>query len=182
MSDVETGSPFRLLCDIERRIREQMVPLPEPEARTDSWKGVTFRLREWHLVAKQGVVQEILVPSRTTRIPGTQPWVVGIANVHGDPVPVVDLVDFFWGERLPSDPTNRILLIREGELVCGILVGEVMGVHYFSEQDLSSEPHPFPVELGDYLAGCYRHGGVLWGEFSMQGLLQSPGIIDLSAN
>ncbi len=182
MSDAETASPFRLLRDIEQRIREQMVPLPEPEARAGSWKGVTFRLKEWHLVAKRGVVQEIVAPPRTTRIPGTQPWVVGIANIHGDPVPVVDLVDFFWGKRLPSEPANRILLVRDGEIACGILVSAVMGVHYFSERDLCSGPHPFPVELGDYLAGCYRHGEVLWGEFSMQGLLQSPGIIDLSAN
>ncbi|HFC53398.1 MAG TPA: hypothetical protein ENJ43_03090 [Gammaproteobacteria bacterium] len=182
MSGAETISPFRLLYDIERRIREHMVPLPEPEARVGSWKGVTFRLKEWHLVAKQGVVQEIIASSRTTRVPGTQPWVVGIANIHGDPVPVVDLVDFFWGERSPTDPASRILLVRDGEIVCGILVSEVMGVHYFSEQDLCDEPHPFPVELGDYLAGCYRHGEVLWGEFNMQGLLQSPGIIDLSAN
>ncbi len=182
MSSVEAGSPFRLLCDIEQRIRERMVPLPEGRTPPDSWKGVAFRLREWHLVAKQGVVQEILVPPRITRIPGTQPWVAGIANIHGDPVPVVDLVDFFWGERLQPDSASRILLVREGEIACGIMVSEVMGVHYFSARDLCSEPQPFPVELEDYLGGCYRHGGKIWGEFSMQGLLQSPGIIDLSAN
>ncbi len=181
MTDSGMNSPFELLGSIDRKIREHAAPLPERQTRAGSWKGIAFRLKEWHLVAKQGVVREVLIPSCITRVPGTHPWVIGIANVHGNPLPVVDLADFFWGERLLPGQSNRILLVRQGELECGVLVSEVMGIRYFLSQDECTQPHPFPPELSDYLAGYNRNQGILWGEFSMQTLLESPGFIELSA-
>ncbi len=180
MTDSGTNSPFELLGGIEQRIRAHAAPLPEHQPRPGSWKGIAFCLKEWHLVAKQGIVREVLIPSRITRVPGTHPWVIGITNVHGNPLPIVDLADFFWGERLPASQSNRVLLVCQGGVECGVLVSEVMGIRHFLSQDECTEPHPFPAELSDYLVGCNRHQGVLWGEFSMPALVESPGFIDLS--
>ncbi len=180
MSDTGIRSPFELLHTVEQRIREAAAPLPEGEESPGSWKGITFRLNQWHLVARQGMVREILVPPRTTRVPGTHPWVIGVANVHGEALPVVDLADFFWGERLPPDPANRILLVCQGSLECGLLVSEVLGIRHFRQQDEWTDPHPYPAELGDYLLGSLQQDGVVWGEFSMEALMESPGFIDLS--
>ncbi len=180
MDELGISGPFELLSRLEQQIRQRAAPLPEGKMGPGEWKGIAFYLKEWPLVARQGIVSEVLIPPRITRVPGTHPWVLGIANVHGTPLPVVDLVDFFWGERLPSRPTNRVLLISRDDLQCGALVSEVAGIRHFSPQDECAEPRPFPPELADYLVGYRRHDGVAWGEFSMQALLESPGIIDLS--
>ncbi len=176
----EASSPFELLDSIERRIREHAEPLPEEQLQANNRNGIAFRLKEWRLVATRGLVREVLVPSQITRVPGTHPWVAGVANVHGSALPVVDLVDFFWGERLSASPANRILLVCQGELECGMLVNEVMGVHPLLSQEECSEPRPFPVELSDYLVGWRCYQSEIWGEFSMQALVESPGFIDLS--
>ncbi len=181
MDELGISGPFESLTRMERVIRQHASPLPEGEPGTGNWKGIAFYLKEWPLVARQGIVREVLIPPRITRVPGTHPWVLGIANVHGNPLPIVDLVDFFWGERLLPQQSNRVLLISQGDLECGALVSEVAGIRHFSSQDECTDPHPFPAELADYLVGCKEHGGVLWGEFDMQVLLESPGFIDLSA-
>ncbi len=181
MDEQRDGGPFESLIRLEKRIRQHAAPLPEGELAPGSWKGIAFYLKEWPLVARQGIVREVLIPPRITRVPGTHPWVLGVANVRGNPLPVVDLVDFFWGERLLPQQSNRILLISRGDIECGALVTEVAGIRHFSPQDDCAEPHPFPSELADYLVGCKRHEGVLWGEFDMEVLLESPGFIDLSA-
>ena len=45
------------------------------------------------LVSKMGEVTEILDPPDFTRVPGVQSWVVGIANVRGSLLPLMDLKD-----------------------------------------------------------------------------------------
>ena len=174
------NSPFQLLSDIELRMREHAVSLPEEQIPEGSWKGVIFYLKEWGMVARQGMVREVIIPSRITRVPGTHPWVIGVANVHGNALPVVDLADFFWGKRLSISQSSRILPVCDGDLECGVLVSEVKGISHFSQQDVCTKPASYPAELSDYLAGCYQHQGVLWGEFSIRELLESPGFIDLS--
>ncbi len=182
MADSEINSPFELLVSIERRVREQAAPLPEEQPQAGNWKGVAFRLKKWPLVASQGEVQEVLTPPKITRVPGTHPWVSGIGNIHGKPLPIVDLVNFFWGEPLSAGQSSRVLLVCQEERECGILVSEVEGVLHFSSRDNHAEPYPFPARLNDYLVGCSQYQGVLRGEFSMQRLLESPEIMDLSAN
>ncbi len=180
MTESAALTPFELLESIAQRMRERVAPLPEEPSQAKDWKGIAFRLREWHLVAEQGLVREVFVPARITRVPGTHPWLIGVANIHGNALPVVDLADFFWGERLSDSASNRILLVRQDDRECGVLVSEVMGVYPFLPKDVSPVSHSFPAELGDYLSGCRHHEGNVWGEFSMQLLMESPGIIDLS--
>jgi twitching motility protein PilI len=50
-----------------------------------------------------GEVNEILTLPVLTPVPGTRSWLLGVANVRGNLVPVIDLRDFIEGER--SVPT-----------------------------------------------------------------------------
>ncbi|NIW97783.1 MAG: chemotaxis protein CheW, partial [Phycisphaerae bacterium] len=66
-----------------------------------------------------------------TRIPSAKPWLMGIANLRGTVITIVDLAHFL--ERNPILPakTNRIIVARSGDWHYGLLVDEVIGMRHF---------------------------------------------------
>ena len=44
-------------------------------------------------------VVEILPMPQVTPVPGAQPWLLGVANIRGNLLPIVDLKQFLEGER-----------------------------------------------------------------------------------
>ncbi|MHB8570662.1 MAG: chemotaxis protein CheW, partial [Metallibacterium sp.] len=63
-----------------------------------------------------------------TPVPGTQPWLLGVANIRGNLVPVVDLGLFLFGSATLIGERTRVLLVRQGNSgSVGLLVDEVSG-------------------------------------------------------
>ena len=81
--------PFALLTEIERRSR-QAHSGQEGVGGSDEWVGVGFRIGEEQFVADRDVVREVLMlPDDMTRVPGSQRWLLGIANLRGHLLPLV---------------------------------------------------------------------------------------------
>ncbi|NMB00368.1 MAG: chemotaxis protein CheW [Firmicutes bacterium] len=84
------------------------------------------------------VVREIIAPSKFVSLPNMPPSMVGIINVRGTVLPIVDLKNRFgMGSYLSVDSTNqRILLVEmEGSMV-GFLVDTVSEVLRVSRNSL----------------------------------------------
>ncbi len=58
-------------------------------------------------------INELLAVPPLTNVPGTQPWLMGVANVRGNLVPAIDLGRFLFDERTPSSERTRLLLVRQ---------------------------------------------------------------------
>jgi purine-binding chemotaxis protein CheW len=73
------------------------------------------------------VVREIIPHRKTTRLPGTPPFVVGLINLRGSIVTVLDL-----GVRLGGGPVDvdrgSIVLVESGPRVVGLAVDELRDV------------------------------------------------------
>src|ERR1700758_3164570 len=83
------GQPFELLFALENRLR--VARLDIAAGQTQSWTGLGFRLRERWLVAPREDVREVITVPRMTRVPGARPWMLGVANVRGNLLPITDL-------------------------------------------------------------------------------------------
>ena len=66
-------------------------------------------------------------------MPGTRQWLLGVANVRGNLVPVIDLKQYLEGERTQLTDTSRVLLVRQFGGSVGLLIDEVLGQRNFSE-------------------------------------------------
>ena len=64
---------------------------------TQEWSGVTFALGESRLACKIDQIHEILPIPASTPVPGAKPWIIGLANVRGSLLTVIDLVWFLTG-------------------------------------------------------------------------------------
>ncbi len=88
-----------LLVSIEQRCRKFAVGLPQQDQLQSFWEGVMFYVGEERLISPLSDIKEILnYPSAMTRVPGTKPWILGLANVRGDLLTIVDLAWFLKGK------------------------------------------------------------------------------------
>ncbi|NQV87652.1 MAG: chemotaxis protein CheW, partial [Woeseiaceae bacterium] len=83
--------PFELLKEMESRSRTAHAGQGAGSMPSE-WVGVGFRIGEEQFVANRDHVREVLMlPESMTRVPGARRWLLGIANLRGHLLPLVDL-------------------------------------------------------------------------------------------
>ena len=81
-------------------------------------------------------VEEVLPMCRTTPVPDAPKWLIGLLNVSGEMVPVLDLNARIAGVPHPPSVDDFIVLCRVGEERVGLIVTEVLGVYEKQRGDL----------------------------------------------
>lgn len=172
-------SPFEVLADYERRSLAHVAGLPEQLDAPGLWRGVGYRIGDRRLASSFEEVVEILPLPQVTPVPGAQSWMLGVANVRGNLLPIVDLKQFLEGERTVLHEGQRILMVRQPGGDVAVLIDELYGQRSFNEQQQVD-----PSELGQHGLGdgryahfvdrAYRMGGYQWGIFSLDRLARTP--------
>jgi twitching motility protein PilI len=167
--------PLTLLYQVEQRSLYSAAGLPLQAEVKRPWIGMGFRLGEVRLVASLSEVHEILMYPLVSRIPGTRPWVKGIANVRSSLLSVLDLKGYFGKGETKLTPDSRLLIIRHADTYVGLLVDEVLGLkHFFEEEDRAQTLPQVDVALRNHLLGSFLKDGQYWGIFSLVTLVTSP--------
>ncbi|HEX6833759.1 MAG TPA: chemotaxis protein CheW [Rudaea sp.] len=172
--DMPQLTPFEALADYERRSLAHAAGVPEQIEAPGLWRGIGFRIGTRHLVSGIGEVNEILTYPSLTIVPGTRPWLLGVANVRGNLVPLIDLKHYLEGERSQLTDTTRVLLVRQAGGSVGLLVDEVLGQRNFSEDQRAQAVGEDDDRYSRYVAEKYPLGEMLWGLFSMAALVRTP--------
>lgn len=172
---------YALLQDIDLRSRTKALGLPQQIEVRRTWSGVGFRLGDVHLLSKLEEVDEILISPVMTQVPSALSWVKGIANIRGMLLPIMDLRDFIDGEAIQAGRKTRVILIKKGELVSGLLVDEVFGMRHFFEEERTENVPESSDNLKKYLQGAFRKGNMHWGIFDMDNLAEDPGFLQVAA-
>lgn len=181
-TDMLQLSPFETLADYERRSLAHVAGMPEEIEAVGLWRGIGFRIGNRHLVSSIAEVNEILTFPALTLVPGTRPWLLGVANVRGNLVPIVDLRNFVEGERTQVMDTSRVLVIRQHGGSVGLLVDEVLGQRNFSDEQLAeATEEEADARYGRFVPERYQLGDVLWGLFSMAALVRTPEFLQAAA-
>ena len=156
MPDANTNvDPLQLLRELEQRSLVAARGLPMQEETRDYWRGIGFTLGGQDLLAPLGQVEEILPVPALTRVPLVKSWVLGIANVRGNLLPVMDLQAFLGLGMTPRDDATRVVAIREGEFFCGLLVSAVSGLQQVDSAERTDALPDVAPSLRDFLAGAF---------------------------
>lgn len=81
-------------------------------------------------------VREIRGWSGTTPIPNSSPAVLGVVNLRGTIVPVIDLRVCFGIERTDLTRTNVVFIVRIGDRTFGLVVDAVSDILSVKETDI----------------------------------------------
>ncbi|MDR1748994.1 MAG: chemotaxis protein CheW, partial [Spirochaetaceae bacterium] len=110
---------------------------------TIDFKMVTFSLAGKDYGVDIMNVKEIAKAGRFTYVPNTSPFVLGVYNLRGDIIPIIDLRLFFnipIAER-PDDELENMIIVTVAEQTFGVVVDaidKVVGISSASVQP----PHP----------------------------------------
>jgi purine-binding chemotaxis protein CheW len=102
-------------------------------------------------------VQEIKGWSTVTRLPESPPDIMGVLNLRGVIVPVVDLRARFGIESRPADASTVVIVLRvqsaQRERIVGICVDGVSDVHSVAADSVMATPDIGGRADTDYLSG-----------------------------
>ncbi|SEO56909.1 chemotaxis protein CheW [Aquisalimonas asiatica] len=119
---------------------------------------VTFSLADETYGIDVMRVQEVLPMSEIAPVPGAPRFVLGIINLRGNVVTVIDTRMRFGLESRDTDNASRIVVIETGDQVAGILVDSVAEVMNVREDEVDTAPNVGNEESSKYIYGVVSRG------------------------
>ncbi|CAM3890298.1 chemotaxis protein CheW [Rheinheimera salexigens] len=114
---------------------------------------VTFKLQEETYGINVMQVQEVLRYTEIAPVPGSPDYVIGIINLRGNVVTVIDTRTRFGLEPAELTDNSRIVIIEAEKQVIGILVDSVAEVVYLKQSDIDTAPNVGTDESARFIQG-----------------------------
>ena len=123
---------------------------------------VTFRLAGETYGVNVMQVQEVLRYSEIAPVPGAPAYVLGIINLRGNVVTVIDTRHRFGLESGELTDNTRIVIIEADNHVVGILVDSVAEVVYLRQSEIETAPNVGNDESAKFIQGvCHKNDELL---------------------
>lgn len=163
-----------LLADIEARSRSSALGLPETHLHEQTWDCLAYSIGGVRVVSGMNEVTEMLpYPEQVTPVPGAKPWMLGLANIRGSLMPVIDLQVYLGAKPVVNSKQARMLVIRMRGLAAGLLVPSVQGMRHFSEEARMPNAR-MRGAIGEYVYDAFAIEGDIWPVFSFSALSADP--------
>lgn len=123
---------------------------------SESLEIVEFVLAHERYAIESRFISEVAVLESLAPLPCVPAFVLGIVNLRGEMLPVIDLKRFFELPDKGLGDLNKIIVLRSGEVLFSVLADAIIGVRRIMLADI----HPsLPTLTGirkDYLRGITR--------------------------
>ncbi len=119
---------------------------------------VTFRLENETYGINVMQVQEVLRYTDIAPVPGAPGYVLGIINLRGNVVTVIDTRSRFGLPPSEVTENSRIVIIEAEKQVIGIMVDSVAEVVYLRSSEIESAPNVGTEESAKFIQGVCNRG------------------------
>jgi twitching motility protein PilI len=167
-ADVQPQGAYALLADYERRSLAHDPGVPEQIEAPGLWRAIGFRVGDHHFVSGIDEISEILMsPPPVTSIPSTRPWLMGVANVRGNLIALVDLKQFLFEQRTHITGRACVLVVKQAGGNVGLLVDELVGQRNLTDADRVDAEGEADPGLAQFVTENVTMGAMRLGRFSM---------------
>lgn len=173
MAVSEENSPFEYLLSIDRKCIAHHSGLMQQESDVSYSHGLAFQLDTHKYIMPIADVSEVLAIKDYTSIPRTPSWLVGISNVRGNLITLLDLHEFIFGTAKQGKyDSQRILLVKHEAHQYGLIIDSIIGMKSFNaEQGIDEVPDGFDYDHLDHISAFYSSGEEWFAAMSIQSLL-----------
>lgn len=123
------------LHEFQERLLKRMEAARDGSGMRDSRLGVMVGDKRCLLDLREAGEIVSLMP--VTKVPLTKDWYLGLANVRGNLIGVVDLERFYGGELHVSGKGSRVIVLSASlSVTAGFLVSTVLGLRHIQDMTL----------------------------------------------
>jgi twitching motility protein PilI len=169
----DTGTRRTRLREFQSQLVARMQAATSGPPSQSSQLGVMIGESRWLLNLQEA--GEIISVGSITKVPLTQSWFLGLTNVRGNLISVIDLAHFRGEAPTRIDKESRIVAFSPSlSFNSGLLVSRVMGLRSLVEMKPQQRPDsmaaPAPWAERQYL----DRESKLWTELDLDLILQDP--------
>jgi len=114
---------------------------------------VAFRLASETYGIESAYVREAYPLKNLTPLPGVAPYVLGIVNVRGQILSVIDLKIFFDLPAKGLGQLNKLLILQDEQMGFGILADDILGAYSIPLDAIQAAPPTVSGIGAEYLRG-----------------------------
>lgn len=133
---------------------------------------VSFRLKGGLYAVDISMVREIVRLQQLTRVPKSPRHVLGVTNLRGHVIPVVDLRLRLGMAPREDEAQSRILVVELGSALVGFAVDEVSGIVRLPWDEIDPVRELGALKSSELVSGVARYGDEL---ICLLDLLESAG-------
>jgi len=166
----EEGKKQLLKARAQKLARDDAKEKPAGE----SIEVVEFLLAYETYGIESSYVREICSLKELTPVPCTPPFVLGIINVRGQIVSVIDMKIFFDLPEHGLTDLNKVIIVHDEKMEFGILADSILGVRKIRREEIQP---PLPTLTGvgaEYLTGVTKEPLVI---LDMAKILSSKNLV-----
>ena len=180
-NQISASAAFSKLQEYEQRSDAFAPGKNQGKGTSGEWSGITFRLGDLNLACDGDRILEVLPLPQATPVPGAKPWILGLANVRGSILTIVDLTWFLTGERSSLTSRSRLLSSQLHKAPVGLLIDEVLGQRHFLSEDATDADLPQDSPLQWVVTRKHKVGAETWHEFDIDRLFSSQDFLNGAA-
>jgi purine-binding chemotaxis protein CheW len=144
------------------------------EKQSQSLEAVEFILAHEHYAIESKYLSEVHPLRAPTSLPGTPPFVLGLVNVRGQILPVIDLKILFELPATGPRDSQKVMIVRSGEIELGILADAVFGARAIALEDLQDSLPTLTGMRAEYVRGIVEDSLVI---LDVERILSDPRLI-----
>lgn len=129
----------------------------QDEQNDNSVKFVTFLLGNETYAVHASKVNEVLRHTDITPVPGSPSFVLGIINLRGDVLTVIDTREIFGLEPEEISAQSRIVVVELEDYAVGALVDRVAEVVDLNEASIEPSPNTGNDQATMFMQGVYHY-------------------------
>jgi purine-binding chemotaxis protein CheW len=154
----QTSISVKSRAILRTRAQELAVEHKEEFVAEDSIEVLEFVLANEHYGIESCFIREVFPMKEYTPIPSTPAFVLGLINIRGQIVSVIDIRRFFDLPVKGLSDLNRVLVIQTPDMEMGILADRIVGVHHISRVTLQTSLPTLTGVRAEYLRGVAPDG------------------------
>lgn len=141
-------------------LHERALVLAGTGVHDESAEGLTeiieFVLANEKYGIESAFVREVVPLKAMTRIPGLPEFMLGLTNVRGEIVPVIDIRRFFNRPGAGITDLDKLIILHYEDLEAGILADVIKGLRTLHQSEIQPPPATITVNYSGWMKGITK--------------------------
>jgi len=145
---------FEIFKDLfkKNKLDEEIINLEEDEKE----KFVCFKLDEQEYGIDVSFVLEVITEFEITDVIHTPSFILGVINLRGNIVPVIDLKQFFLINDKPTK-FDTLVIVKFADKVCALAIDKIEDLKELNFSEIASLPVTISGKIANYLSGLFNY-------------------------